>query len=407
MGTRISSHRRAVSHAAVVTLLVSICLLFASTVRAQKKPPILTDKTISAFNIGEIERLQTAAAERSKPEEAMLARNKLIAITVEQIDTAFNEYRTKSRKQTDRLNFLFDFLEIGASSAISIVKGTLRAKSMIGEGLSLFQGTRSAFNKDFRFLEKQILFDKMVAKRSAKLAAIYNKFNQDVVEYPWEQARSELRDYFFAGTIDEALSSLSRDTGAEAVTAEEALIRAKEEAGIVGKVTKLEFDADAAFTKIINPITTANENAEKSLNKANEDIAAAEKTIKDEKAKPAAEQVPATITAAEQAKATAETAKTAATQAKTKQLDKMKAIYNQVADNPTLAPMLTTISTGKGIQPRQRQKIEDSLKNASENNGSFDDYQRILGNLRRVVVALVNKDPRPNEEFQKILVANQ
>ncbi len=398
---------RLVKQTTVSVLLVCICLLATSTVRAQNKPPILADSDISAFNKEQIQKLAGVASDTTKPEAAQLARNKLIAIAVEQVDTAFNDYRKKDRKRTQLLNFIFDFLEIGASSTISLITGGLRAKSVIGEGLALFQGSRSAFNKDFKFLERQILFDKMVAKRSAKLTAIYKKLNQDVVEYPWEQARSELRDYFFAGTIDEALSSLSRDTGQEAAGAVTDLENAKREAGILGKVSTQQLDADKAFAAAIDPIVAANEKAENDLKKADADIAAAQKIITDETAKPAAQQDAAAIAAARTAKTNAETAKAAATQIKTTQLQKMKTIYNQVADNPTLAKLLPTISTGPGIQARMRQLIEDSLSKASENSGEFKDYQRVLGNLRRVVVEMVNKDPRPNDEFQKILAANK
>lgn len=398
---------RAVNRAAVCMVLVSLVLVATSTARAQKKPPLLSDSDISAFNKDQIQKLATTASDTTKPEAAQLARNKLIAIAVEQVDTAFNDYRTKDRKRTQLLNFIFDFLEIGAASTISLITGGLRAKSVIAEGLALFQGSRAAFNKDFKFLERQLLFDKMVAKRSAKLTAIYKKLNQDVLEYPWEQARSELRDYFFAGTIDEALSSLSRDTGQEAAGAVTDLENAKRAAGILGKVTPQQLTADKAFAAAIDPIAAAHEQADKDLTKANADIAAAQKIITDETAKPAAAQDAPAIAAAQTAKAAAETAKATATQTKATKLQKMKTIYNQVADNPTLAKLLPTISTGAGIQPRQRQRIEDSLKNASENSGTFEDYQRVLGNLRRVVVDMVNKDPRPNDEFQKILVANQ
>src|ERR1700694_4221771 len=203
---------RAVNHATMWTLLVGVCLLATSTVLGQKKPPMLSDSNISAFSKTEISTLEGVAG--GSGAAAQLARNKLIAIGVEQIDAAFNDYRKKTRKRADTLNFLFDFLEIGAASAVSFTKGGLRAKSLIGEGLSLFKNARGAFNKDFKFLERQLLFDKMVAMRSKKLKTIYDKVNSEVDVYPWEQARSELRDYFYAGTIDEALSSLSVDTGA-------------------------------------------------------------------------------------------------------------------------------------------------------------------------------------------------
>jgi hypothetical protein len=228
----------------VATLCVLICLTFVTKVQAQKKPPILTDKDISAFDKQRIIELENTA--KGNDENARLARNRLIGITVEQVDTAFNDFRKKSRKRTDTLSFLFDFLEIGASSAISIVRGE-RVKTLIGEGLSLFQGSRSAFNKDFRFLERQILFDKMVAKRSEKLTAIYKKLDVDAATYSWEQARAELRDYFFAGTIDEALSSLSRDTGTEATEAIKAL----------EKVTPGQYATSVTYTKLVADLVKA------------------------------------------------------------------------------------------------------------------------------------------------------
>jgi len=200
--------------------IVALCMLIfisGTTIRAQKTPPILKDNESSAFNREQIKVLRDRAI-AGNTDDARLARNRLIAVTVEQVDTAFNDYRKKSRKRTDALSFLFDFLEIGASSAISIMNGE-RGKTLVGEGLSLFQGSRAAFNKDFRFLERQILFDKMVADRSLKLTEIYKKLGLDTNAYSWEQARQELREYFFAGTIDEALSSLSRDTGTEATEA--------------------------------------------------------------------------------------------------------------------------------------------------------------------------------------------
>jgi hypothetical protein len=399
-----------VNHSTVLILLLCVILLATSTVQAQKKPPILTDKTISAFNVGEITKLQSAAGDVTNPAAAKLARNKLIAITVEQVDTAFNEYRTKSRKNTDRLNFLFDFLEIGASSAISIVKGGLRAKSMIGEGLSLFQGSRSAFNKDFRFLERQILFDKMVAKRSEKLTAIYGKLNQETLEYPWEQARSELRDYFFAGTIDEALSGLSRDTGAAAATAVADLAEAKKNAGIVGAVSTKELAAHRAFGTLLDPLGDSFDAAANAITKADEEIAAAQKKIDEEALKPAAQQNQATITAANTAKATAEGSKKAPTETQAKLLAKMKALFAKVLDNPILTPVLPEISKGTPrlrIGAAQKQRIEDSLKKARDNTADFRDYQRVLLSLRAYVVDIVETDPRPSDEFQKILVANQ
>lgn len=363
-----------------IALSVFICVLLCPSVRAQKTPPILKNDESSAFNTDQIKTLRDKA-NSGDTEEAKWARNRLIAITVEQIDTAFKDYRKKDRKNTDRLQFLFDFLEIGASSAISIVGGS-RPKALIGEALSLFQGSRSAFNKDFRFLEKKILFDKMVAIRAEKLAAIYNKFDKSVYEYPWEQARSELNSYFYAGTIDEALNTLSHETGKQATDAEASLARAKETAGIRGRVSQAVINADQAFAQVIKPLLAANEMAAKKL--------------KDETAKPSNQQNQATIDGAK---------------AEQKQLlDKMKAIFADINSSSILEPLLPEISKsspGRTLSEALTQRIQTSLSNAKANNGSFEDYQIVLGNLRRLVVEMVDKDPIPNNELRRILEAHK
>lgn len=201
----------------LIVLSLCVCLLTSSLVQAQKTPQIFkTDQagSTSAMNKAYVNSLETAYT-NATGDEKKLIRNRLIYIGVEQIDTAFNDYRKNSRKRNDLLQFLFDFLEIGISTTIGVINGE-RAKSVLGEVLTGFKGTRTAANKNFHLLEAQILFNKMVANRAKTLGLIYKKLNDDAVSYPWERARTDLRNYFFAGTLDDALSSLNIDTGAEA-----------------------------------------------------------------------------------------------------------------------------------------------------------------------------------------------
>jgi hypothetical protein len=201
-----------------IVVCLSVCLLSSSIVQAQKPPSIFkTDQagSTSAMNKAYVNSLETAYTNAATPEEKKLVRNRLIFVGVEQIDAVFNDYRKKSRKRNDLLQFLFDFLEIGISTTIGVINGE-RAKSVLGEVLTGFKGTSTAANKNFHLLEAQILFNKMVTNRAKTLGIIYQKLNEDAVSYPWERARTDLRNYFFAGTFDDALSSLNIDTGAEA-----------------------------------------------------------------------------------------------------------------------------------------------------------------------------------------------
>jgi hypothetical protein len=200
-------------------IVLSLCvgLLSASLVQAQKTPKIFTTEqanSTAATNMTYVNSLesqyQTATGEQKK-----LLRNRLIYIGVEQIDTEFNAFRRNTRKRNDLLQFLFDFLEIGVSTTIGVINGE-RAKTVLAEALTGFKGVRTSVNKNFRLMETQILFNKMVANRAKRLQLVYAKLNDDVGSYPWERSRSELKDYFYAGTTDDALNTLSIDTGAEA-----------------------------------------------------------------------------------------------------------------------------------------------------------------------------------------------
>ncbi|GEM_PF-6279660 len=199
-------------------------VLTSTVVQAQKQPPLLKSEADAekVYVNDLLDKYKTY--ETNTPDQAKLIRNKLIYTGVEQIDIVFNNYRKNSRKRNDLLQFLFDFLEIGMSSVAAVVNGE-RAKTVLNEVLTGFKGTHTAANKDFRLLEAQILFNKMVANRAKVLGAIYEKLNDDVRTYPWEKARTDLRNYFFAGTMDDALSSLNVDTGAEANDA----VKAKDE----------------------------------------------------------------------------------------------------------------------------------------------------------------------------------
>src|ERR1043166_114827 len=210
---------------AVVVIALCAILIISTVAQGQKQPPLL--KSESEAEKAYVDQLlkDYDKNESSNPDQAKMDRNKLIYTGVEQIDIVFNHYRKNSRKRNDLLQFLFDFLEIAMSSTGAGINRE-RAKTVLSEVLTGFKGIHTAANKDFRLLEAQIVFNKMVTNRANVLKAIYDKLNDDVRSYPWEKARTDLRNYFFAGTMDDALSSLNVGTGAEAQEA----VKAKEAA---------------------------------------------------------------------------------------------------------------------------------------------------------------------------------
>jgi hypothetical protein len=415
------------------------------TATAQKTPSIFkTDDKDSAVStsasnmqyIIELERRYKAAegdeATAGSRETAKRLRNKLIYISVEQIDEVFQGYRRKSRKRTEWVQFLLDFLEVGASTAIAITNGE-RAKEVIAEALTGFKGGRSSLNKNFKLLETQILFNKMVANRSARLKEIYGKLDEDAISYPWERARSELRTYLYAGTIDDALNSLSIETGNEASDQQRQLEDVKRAAGVLGAPTAAEIADSTANARALDPILEAYDDADtkaeaadkaiadadKAIADADKAIADADKKISDENAGTNPDQ--AVITAATDAKtkataartkatadrATAVTDKAAAEKTMETNLAKLKGIYQGVTDDPALAPLIDKVPAEYGgDSPDLKAKLEEAIARLKEKRGTFEDYALIVPKIAGVAVRNITREPTLNERFKTVLQAN-
>lgn len=411
-----------------VTLLC-FCILWVNTARvcAQKAPSIFKtengdkDKSTSATNMAYINSLESEykTAETSDKEKAKLIRNKLIHIGVEQVDTVFGDYRKKSRKRNDLIQFLFDFLEIGASTAIAITNGE-RAKSVIAEALTGFKGARTAANKGLRLLENQILFNKMVSNRALKLAAIYDKLNQDVVSYPWERARSELGGYFIAGTIDDALNSLSIATGSEAKDSETELKAIMKRAGVLTAPSEEEVRNSRATADAIDALADAYANADATVtdsdNKiadANKRIADADKTIADENGKPNPDSAKIAQANQDKTKAGADktqavTAKEAATKARDTALSNLKGTYEAIAGDAALSPLLDGIpDLDPGYSADFKARLKESLKRLKEKKATTEDYALIMLQVGKAVRLNLAKDPTLNKRLQTILKVNK
>lgn len=382
MHAKSSGFRPAKGRAAATVLLLCASLLGGPVARAQKQPPIFKGDggRTSATNMTYVHQLEAdyISHEPANDEAAKLIRNRLIYVGVEQIDTYFNDYRRKSRKRNELLQFLFDFLEIGASTAIAITNGE-RAKEVIAEALTGFKGGRTSFTKTFRLLETQILFNKMVANRSQRLSAIYEKLNEDVRAYPWERARSDLKNYLYAGTIDDALNSLSIDTGADAQDAEEELAAIKERAGVVGAPTEGQrVESRNNFGKIRDILRVG---------------VVADRALTAERQKPAANQDSAKIAQLEATKKGV--------------LDDLGALFDVIEADDKLKPLLDRIPEEfSKDNPALRPRFEAALGRLRGGDATLDDYSDILPRLSNLVADELPKDPTLGGRLNTILAAS-
>lgn len=227
---------RAFLYACVLGLLLLMTAGPAPRVRAQKLPPILQTGSgdPSAFNLDDIRRLKadydakSVSADAATREEARQLRNRLIGIGRDQVDAMFYAELRSDRRRIRLVQFILDFLEIGAATAIGITNGE-RAKTVISEGLGALQASRTSLNRNFRLLERQVIINKMEADRAGILTGILGQRNADVGLYSWEDARADLRNYRNAGTLDGALASLSASVGNERLEAEAKLREVKDQ----------------------------------------------------------------------------------------------------------------------------------------------------------------------------------
>jgi len=203
---------------AVLTLIVT--LSSSNELAAQQKPLAFKENTeLSPNNAVRYKELadlyKQQIADKDKMDQAALTRNRLMFLAIDQIDLNFYDFQKNTRKKRALLQTVLDVLEIGAKTAISITNGD-RAKTLIAEGLGFLQLSRAAVDKNFSLRETQILFNKMVTKRSQVLGSILTNSVKSAEQYPFELALVDVINYYKAGTFEGALENLNIDTGAEA-----------------------------------------------------------------------------------------------------------------------------------------------------------------------------------------------
>jgi hypothetical protein len=354
--------------------LISFLILAVSSSRPAnaQKIPIAIQSNVAASPTNAADYQALASDYKSTPTVAK--RNKLVFLAVSQIDINFRHYQRKRRIGKDLFHLVMDILEIGASTAISITNGA-RAKSIIGEGLTFLQGSRASADKNLRLLELQIIFNKMIEKRSAILVDILQKSTLSNEQYPFDRAYIDIVAYFNAGTWDSALSNLATDTGAAAQAAQ-ALLEAKKAAGIKFAPTPAEIAAAAVNLARMSAIRGT--------------YATLQKTIDDEKVK--ASPVAATIKSAEDAQKDI--------------LNKLAVLFGIMESDPNLGPLLDEIPSKYGATtPATKLALEQSLEKLRDvsKKPSIDDYDRILTKLGGLVTDKINEDLSLNTRLKNIL----
>ncbi|REJ76151.1 MAG: hypothetical protein DWQ47_11075 [Acidobacteria bacterium] len=313
--------------------------------QARKRLNELVEKYECERNENKLEDCKTRNPMFSSPrsqERLKEYRNEIVYFTIAQIDYNFLSYRNKRRKGNDILQVTMDVLELAASTAVNVVNGT-RAKDVITNTLTLFQGSRASATKNLRLMEMQILFNKMIDLRADVKIRILDNMKESHEAYPFEAAYIDLVDYYIAGTWDEALAALNNETGEGAAQARRELAEAERGSVAPGSVSlassKKMFQASSLAQSIVA--------------KSNED---------DEGA------------------------------------DKLKALFGLIVGNSSLAPVFDSVKSRSGNIGETAEKVE-----SNETDVSREDYQLLLRAIISEAQLKLNSNPSIADELLNIL----
>jgi hypothetical protein len=156
--------------------------------------------------------------EEGKKDKAQLLRNRIIYRGIGLIDEYQENYKNQVRVSQSIWGTLFDYLQLGVTAATSVVGGE-GVKAILGATATGLKGGQLSISQNW-FAEKtsMAIASQMDALRNKKKLEIVKKVNDDSYDdnkYPLESALNDLRDYFYSGSMINALSSLAEEAAAK------------------------------------------------------------------------------------------------------------------------------------------------------------------------------------------------
>lgn len=199
--------------------LLSICALLTGCPSGRTKMPAVVKEKVRTYAITKFDTDYAAyntAVNDEKFELAKLRRNEMIFQLKRNIDANYLEFENGLFIGKATSNILFDITELGAALAGTISNGE-RAKTIISSSLSMFKGSRkSAEINLFREKTTESLIQTMRASRSKRETKINIGLRNTVADYTLEESLGDLIDYFYAGSLSNALVELSQQAADKA-----------------------------------------------------------------------------------------------------------------------------------------------------------------------------------------------
>ena len=201
------------------SVVAAVLLIFGMTacighirgpaVPASISTPIYKDSQFA----GDVQKYREAtdpANPKPDPTTAKAYRDRIVYGLMADIEYLFRDYESRLFIDSAKFNIGGDFLELGLSTAATLGNGA-RTKTILSALGAAVTGNRISIDKNFfRQRTFEALVNAMESRRSAMEKRILDQIIKSVDLYPFEAAIKDLREYFFAGTLEGGLTELQQ-----------------------------------------------------------------------------------------------------------------------------------------------------------------------------------------------------
>jgi hypothetical protein len=206
----------------LIAFVICIALFLTGCPKGRAKmPDVISDKIkeYAVVQFDEDYKRYNVAVDSNQLVKAKVLRNELLFKLKRHIDANYADFENNLFLGKATSNVLLDITELGAAAAVGITNGE-RAKTIIGTALTAFKGGRKSVDVNF-FRERttESLISTMRASRSRVEEKINLGLRNDVANYTLEESLGDLINYFYAGSLSNALVELSQQAADEAKNA--------------------------------------------------------------------------------------------------------------------------------------------------------------------------------------------
>jgi len=200
------------------TILLSVLWLAGCSTTGPELPKVLrsggSTVAYTADDFNGDQKLYRDAYKAAKTNEATIFRDSMIQRIRVEMDLTYHTFEGQLYDDRALLNTGSDWVELGLAGATTAFGGQT-TKTALAAILTGFKGARLSFDKNwFREKTTETILSSMESERNKKLLLITGKMTaSNAMQYTFDEALADLLDYFYAGTLQGALQTMSVQTG--------------------------------------------------------------------------------------------------------------------------------------------------------------------------------------------------